>query len=741
MDNNLKIEKTKIIQCCVPPLVSGNYSVDVKQKVSIKNGSNKETINKTFNFAVDAARFSLNPTDIYSVHPPANQYGNYTELLPHVVFTRRTLPWERTIDGKIPEYLKKEKTSAQKNPPVPWMALLLFDEDEMKDITISNNILSDVIQPKKEDLIIQPKIYPKAYDSSPTKKVLKLQDWENEDDTCLTIDITWEQFKKYAPSKKSLPYTAHAKEVEILHKDQEGITDLNEDGEGVFAVVVGNRLPTPSKSHTAILISLEGHQELLEKDNIKEKKVRLVVLAHWNFTNSGETTFSQLVENLGVKSMKIEKDESTDKVKDFFEDGYMPLEHLTRSGATIISWYHGPFLPKFFPYTSENNTFISSDTALRYDKETGFFDISFAAAWQLGRMLALQNQGFSNAMLTLVTQQKKQQIYAEKEDFFKKILEHKDESTKTPIVPKEMAVNYLAKKIGVEIVKPKTVLQQAKLDNKPQEITDFLGELYKLKGVPFSYLIPHEKYLIKEGNLSSETLSLFYVDPYWVEALLDGALSIGRINNRKELLTEAMSGTFIKEYTEQILEEVSKTEEDIEGTEVKRLNTTGFLLRSDLVSGWRGIEIKAYDNHKNILPALRFQRIDKDIFLGVFHGVISTIEIKQPYEGLHFGVNKVNDEYHKNLKNENKKHDDNGRNRIITSETLNINEELTKKLIKDNVLDIAGLASTMQEKLQKKNWLKSQEGSNTIYFTSSEFTFQMVNSPIKATINVKIEIN
>ena len=39
-----------------------------------------------------------------------------------------------------------------------------------------------------------------------------------------------------------------------------------------------------------------------------------------------------------------------------------------------------------------------ADAALRYDSTTGMLDASYAAAWQLGRLLALQDQAFAQAL-------------------------------------------------------------------------------------------------------------------------------------------------------------------------------------------------------------------------------------------------------------------------------------------------------------------------------------------------------
>ena len=208
---------------------------------------------------------------------------------------------------------------------------------------------------------------------------------------------------------------------------------------------------------------------------------------------------------------------------------------------------------------------------------------------------------------------------------------------------------------------------------------------------------------------------------------MDGALSIGRTNKNEALLEQAVNGNFIDGYQTQSMEISGGTIEK----KGRRLNTTGFLLRSDLVSGWRGLEITAFDADNQLLPALRFERIDSDIFLGIFDGNIASISIKQPYEGLHFGI-KNNNAYIKNLKNED------GTNQEIADGTADVNAELNDGLIKNNVIDIAGLARVMQEKLTAKNWMEITDESKGIHFTSAEFAYQMVDSPVKKNIAINI---
>lgn len=725
-------ENTKIIQCFLPPMISGAYTAQVSQRLK-KGSDNLQDITKIFKFGVDAARFSLNPNDIYSVFPPANKSGHYSESLPHMVFSRKTLPWERTIDGKTPLFQREETAESIRNPqdlpPVPWMALLLFTEEEMANIQINKNTIGNVIQPNRADGIIRPEIF---VSGTATKNIPALMDWEKTTDGCFTIDLTKEQFEKNVPSTKSLSLLAHAKEVSIAHKDKDGITDINNEGAGVFSVIVGNRLPVKGKNHTAVLVSLEGYANYLQDtDSVKTippgNKARLVVLASWNFIDFGRSGFLELLNGVEIKSMKIERQKEAAELLPYFDSGYAPLEHLTRTGAKTISWYHGPFVPKMFPVTSKSISFSSSDAALRYDKTTGLFDISFAAAWQLGRILALQNQEFSKAMLNWRLAQSQLESSKSRKDMLSTIL---GDASKIDL--KDKVVNYLGALHKAEITTVAAKVQDSSADI-PREVKHFLGELYKLNGVPFSYLVPHAYFLEKQHHKNNEdysgTLSFFYVDPNWIEALLDGALSIGRVDKNETLLDLAVSGGFIEGYTPQSVEILAGKKKN----EERRLNTTGFLFRSDLISGWRGIEIQAFNEEGELLPALRFERIDSDIFLGIFNGNISKITVKQPYEGLQFGIKRDKKGYSKNLKNEDGGTEEYG--------TADVNAELNSKLIKDTVIDIAGLAAAMQKKLTEKKWMNTEGKSEGKYFTAAEFAYQMVDSPVKKTIEVNVSNN
>src|SRR6516162_5012269 len=93
----------------VPPLTAGEYTVQVKQKVKywdwektdgqLKKLQKESPFDKSFKFQVSGPRFSLSPAEIYERYPAADAKGAFSETFPHIVLSRRTLPWERRLKG------------------------------------------------------------------------------------------------------------------------------------------------------------------------------------------------------------------------------------------------------------------------------------------------------------------------------------------------------------------------------------------------------------------------------------------------------------------------------------------------------------------------------------------------------------------------------------------------------------------------------------------------------------------
>ena len=374
-------------QACVPSLFPGEYTIKVDQ--TIQEIRPEKPFRNELDFSVAGPRFTLNPGDVYSVYPPANHSGEFGNTLPQIVFTRRTLPWERTLDGKDPDT----------KSPCPWLALLVLSASDFK----KEGRLPE-IQTRKVEALLKPAAEDKCL--GPDIKPADLKAYESLSDQCNTIDLPAGLFSNIVPKRADLPYLAHVRKVNTENKET-----LSYKSEGSFAVVLANRFPEPTVHNSACLVSLEGFQNHLYggPEKIEKANVRLAVLANWEFICEGENNFKVLMNNLDEGRLcrpvsndleeKIDAgDNGANAVREAFQLGYTALNHHIRNGEKTVSWYRGPLVPLFY-HKAETYPFIpSADAALRYNYNTGLLDVSYAAAWQLGRMLALQNHYFAQAL-------------------------------------------------------------------------------------------------------------------------------------------------------------------------------------------------------------------------------------------------------------------------------------------------------------------------------------------------------
>jgi hypothetical protein len=114
----------------LPPLEAGDYTITAQQAVqSVTLAPSGKSLDQSFPdgaplkqaFTVVAPRVALDPADIYSVFPPASGIGTFDQNLPHIVLTKRNLPWERLLS----------ETDKTIDKTTPWMAVLLFSPGEI----------------------------------------------------------------------------------------------------------------------------------------------------------------------------------------------------------------------------------------------------------------------------------------------------------------------------------------------------------------------------------------------------------------------------------------------------------------------------------------------------------------------------------------------------------------------------------------------------------------------------------
>ena len=187
----------------------------------------------------------------------------------------------------------------------------------------------------------------------------------------------------------------------------------------------------------------------------------------------------------------------------------------------------------------------------------------------------------------------------------------------------------------------------------PPDIARYLARLRLLEGVPFNYLVPDA------AMLPLETIRFFYVDRNWLDALVQGALSVGTVNSADR---EKLAGLY----------PIVRTEVDV-AERLVRMNSadapavdaagrpigasgpmTGFLMRSKIVSGWPALHVRAYSTDRgpdhdddtiadddvspNRVRLLRMERLAPAVLLVLFDGVPAVVHVEEPRSGIQFGV-------------------------------------------------------------------------------------------------------
>ncbi len=74
------------------------------------------------------------------------------------------------------------------------------------------------------------------------------------------------------------------------------------------------------------------------------------------------------------------------------------MNHDLRNGGKTVSWYRGPWLP-MDEILEKPRYRIFSDQYYFYDPDQGMMDVSYACAWQLGRMIAMNHATVSRELI------------------------------------------------------------------------------------------------------------------------------------------------------------------------------------------------------------------------------------------------------------------------------------------------------------------------------------------------------
>lgn len=184
----------------------------------------------------------------------------------------------------------------------------------------------------------------------------------------------------------------------------------------------------------------------------------------------------------------------------------------------------------------------------------------------------------------------------------------------------------------------------------PDAVRTWLGRLKLLYGVPIQYLVPDE------GMLPPESIRFFYLDDNWVDALVDGAFSIGRTLSTDEdaasLTLDRAAAPTVDARSDDASAGIRAAALGVSVPDVSFQTVAGFLLRSSLVADHPGMGVNAYPqggtpedgNDENIvlLDILRLERLgpNSDTMLCLIAGDPVRIDVHEAPEALHYGIDR-----------------------------------------------------------------------------------------------------
>lgn len=183
----------------------------------------------------------------------------------------------------------------------------------------------------------------------------------------------------------------------------------------------------------------------------------------------------------------------------------------------------------------------------------------------------------------------------------------------------------------------------------PDSLANWMSLLSLLQGVPFNYLVPDER------MLPPESIRFFYLDQNWMDALCDGAFSIGR-----NLTADAGTAMFNQDAAvlplalDKVNGYTTHVRATLLGTDAAPAPAliSGFLLRSSLVLDYPSLGVNAYpkngtpdDREPVMLDILRLEQLapQSDTLICLISGNAWRVDIHEAPQALHYGIDCFND--------------------------------------------------------------------------------------------------
>jgi hypothetical protein len=152
---------------------------------------------------------------------------------------------------------------------------------------------------------------------------------------------------------------------------------------------------------------------------------------------------------------------------------------------------------------------------------------------------------------------------------------------------------------------------------------------------------------------------------------------------------------------------------------------SGFLLRSAVVSGWPSLEVAAHDADGAALTAVRLDVLTPATLLCVVDGLLASVDIHEPSEGLHFGLDLDGGKTLRYITVPTSAAGAQPGSQIPASTASLSPNEIATLTRAGGVLQVAQLASTIQSKLDGAD-ANNGSGGTPRPFTAAELALQLV---------------
>ena len=646
--------RTRFFDHRIPSLHAGRYTIGNRQTLKDVDGADRVVDATPQPFDVVQPRFSIDATGINAQFPVPDAVGTYSQTLAHINLDAPGLPWNRLLGPDQPA-------------AVPWMALLLFRQDELpEDPDAVGLVRTGTV---RELLASGSPLGPGRPPALPPESLRP----DEYDEQCATIHVPAALFDAVKPLPAEMGYLAHLREGGRPDATRAGADPEPDEGE-LNAVLVANRFPAAAGGrHVAHLVALEGHDQHLTAPAPTEG-VRLVSLASWSFTTEPDSGigFGDLCQHLATTNGTTPRpaDELRLRVPttgpanpagpqkealDRMAGGAVALPQRLETGERTLAFYRGPLtaqpaqnLPA--PASGTAGRLDSPGEALIYLQQYGVFDTAYAAAFTTGRTLALADAEFRTALLGFrsAARTAARRLASHPElaarsaaaltgrdltaplafEAFDRLLaagEGRGGSARLTQAldqagpqlrdgrRRTATARGARRTVGdarAVLAQPgvATLLTQAAPDQFAK-VTAWLDALRRLELLGLSHLVPDAR------ALPAESIRFAYIDAGWVRAAVDGALSVG-VGHALDADLNALA---------------------IGGGPVPKC---AVLINSSLVPNWPNTIATASKGTDNVEP-VRDAVFGTETRLLLYPEVIDRFELAEPPRGLCFGIGDV----------------------------------------------------------------------------------------------------